>query len=159
MQLVRIVAYFASVLGLCAAVSGGPSGAQSTPDAAAVRAASKAFYEALATLDDGSAMANIWAKTPYVTYLSPSGSTITVGWDALQKIWADNSRYTKRNVSLQSSHVHAVGNLAWEMGIETGDVVIKDGTSRRIDANATNIYEFIGGRWLIVSHHASQRPK
>ena len=114
-RLTRTLAAFA-LIGLCVAMPSGPSTAQSTADATAVRAASKAFYDALAILDDGKAMATIWAKTPYVTYLNPSGSAITLGWDALQKIWADNSRYTKRDVSLQSSYVHVVGNLAWESG-------------------------------------------
>lgn len=158
-RLTRTLAAFVWVVGLCVAMPSRPSTAQSTADATGVKAASKAFYDALATLDDGKAMATIWAKTPYVTYLNPSGSAIILGWDALQKIWADNSRYTKRDVSLQSSYVHVVGNLAWEMGVEAGDVVLKDGTARRIDANVTNIYEYIEGRWLIVSHHASQRPK
>jgi hypothetical protein len=47
-----------------------------------VKAASGAFYEALAVMDDGAAMEKVWAHTPYVTYIGPRAKSIIVGWDA-----------------------------------------------------------------------------
>ena len=52
-----------------------------------VKAASKAFYAALAVLDNGEAMEKVWAHTPYVTYVGPRAKAIIVGWDAQQKYW------------------------------------------------------------------------
>ena len=57
---------------------------QQAADVDGVKAASKAFYAALAVLDNGEAMEKVWAHTPYVTYVGPRAKTIIVGWDLLQ---------------------------------------------------------------------------
>ena len=44
------------------------------------------------------------------------------------------------------------------MGNEVGDVKMKDGTPSKTDQIVTNIYEKIGGRWLMVSHHVQPKP-
>jgi ketosteroid isomerase-like protein len=125
-----------------------------------VKAASKAFYAALAVVDDGAAMEKVWAHTPYVTYAGPSSKSITVGWDAQKKYWVDNNNLTaQRNVTLSDQQMHVGGNLAWEMGQETGDVKMKDGSTRKVDFIVTNVYEKIGGRWLMVSHHVQPKPQ
>jgi ketosteroid isomerase-like protein len=51
------------------------------------------------------------------------------------------------------------GNLAWEMGLETGESKLKDGAVRKTDWFATNVYEKIDGRWLTVSHHVQPKPQ
>ena len=61
--------------------------AQQTADVEGVKAASKAFYAALAALDNGASMEKVWAHTPYVTYVGPRSKTIIVGWDAQKKYW------------------------------------------------------------------------
>lgn len=134
--------------------------AQQAADMDGVKAASKAFYDALAVLDDGTAMAKVWAQKPYITYVSPSSTSVMVGWDAQKKSWPENNaRYSKRSVALSDSQIHVNGNLAWEIGVETGQTQTKDGTIRPVDAIATNVYEKIDGRWLMVSHHAGAKPK
>jgi len=60
---------------------------QQAADVEGVKAASKAFYAALAVLDNGEAMEKVWAHTPYVTYVGPRAKAIIVGWDAQQKYW------------------------------------------------------------------------
>ena len=66
-----------------------------------VKAASKAFYAALAVLDDGAAMEKVWAHTPYVTFVSPSAKSIIVGWNATKKYWVDaNKRFSQRGPRL-----------------------------------------------------------
>ena len=110
-------------------------------------------------LDDGSAMAKVWVKEPFVTYASPSSKSFVMGWDAMKKVWAGNDRYAKRDVSVKDAQIHVVGPLAWEMGYETGQVTMKDGAPREIDGIVTNVYQKVGERWLMVSHHVSQRPK
>lgn len=125
-----------------------------------VKAASKAFYAALAVLDDGAAMEKVWAHTPYVTYVSPSSKSIIVGWDAQKKYWVDgNKRYSQRNVSLSDQHIHVNGNLAWEMGQESGTTKFKDGKEGKPDYIVTNVYEKLDGRWLMVSHHVQPKPQ
>ena len=125
-----------------------------------VKAASKGFYTALAVLDDGAAMGKIWAHTDYVTFVGPRSKSIIVGWDALKKYFEENNkRFSQRNVSLGEQRIHVNGNLAWEMGVETGDVKLKDGTPVKTDYIVTRVYEKIGGRWLIVSHHVQPKPQ
>jgi len=52
--------------------------AQQTADIDGVKAASKAFYEAVVVVDDGTAMEKVWAQTPYVTYVGPRSTAIIV---------------------------------------------------------------------------------
>ena len=75
----------ATALGL--AMLSGNAVAQQAADMDGVKAASKAFYTALAVLDNGEAMEKVWAHTPYVTYVGPRAKAIIVGWDAQQKYW------------------------------------------------------------------------
>jgi ketosteroid isomerase-like protein len=125
-----------------------------------MKAASKAFYAALAVIDDGTAMEVVWAHTPYVTYAGPSDKSIVVGWDALKMHWAEvNKRFAQRHVALTDQHIHVNGNLGWEMGKETGEGERKDGTPFKADFIVTNVYEKLDGRWLMVSHHVQPKPQ
>ncbi|MCA8879097.1 MAG: nuclear transport factor 2 family protein [Rhodobacteraceae bacterium] len=125
-----------------------------------VAAASRGFYEALTTLDDGSAMAEIWAQTPYVTFIGPRSKAPIVGWDAQATYWMNaNKMFSKRDVTLSDQHLHVDGNLAWEVGTETADVELTDGSIRTTSNLVTNVYEKLGGHWLMVSHHAQPTPK
>ena len=148
----------ATALGL--AMLSGNAVAQQAADMDGVKAASKAFYTALAVLDNGEAMEKVWAHTPYVTYLGPRAKTILVGWDAQKKYWVDtNKLFSERNVTLSDQHIHVNGNLAWEMGQESGTAKMKDGKDAPVDYIVTNVYEKIDGRWLIVSHHVQPKPQ
>jgi len=134
--------------------------AQQAADMEGVKAASKAFYTALAVIDNGEAMEKVYAHTPYVTNVSPRSKSIAVGWDAVKKYReAESNPFVSRNISLSESHIHVNGNLAWEMGQETGETKLKDGTVRKVEQFVTNVFEKIDGRWLMVSHHAQPKPQ
>jgi ketosteroid isomerase-like protein len=76
------------------------------------------------------------------------------------KYWVENNKVTaQRNVTLSDQHIHVNGNLAWEMGQETGEVKLKDNSNRKVDSLVTNVYEKIDGRWLMVSHHVQPKPQ
>lgn len=134
--------------------------AQSDGDIAGVRAASKAFYDALAADDRGKAMAKVWAHTSYVTNLGPRSKSIVVGWEANSKYWKQtNNQFGSIKASLSGAQRHVNGNLAWEMGLETGEIKLNDGTVKKINYFATNVFEKIDGRWLMVSHHVQPMPQ
>jgi ketosteroid isomerase-like protein len=144
------------------AVASSPSGAlaQQGADLEAVKAASDAFMR----LSWWSMMERQWkrygAHTPYVTYVGPRSTAIIVGWDAQKQYWIDfNKPFAQRTVTLVDAHLHAVGNLAWELGAESGLAQMKDGTTRKVDWMVTNVYEKIDGRWLTVSHHVQPKPQ
>ena len=143
------------------ALSSNSALAQEAGDVEGVKAASKAFYAALTVLDDGSAMEKVWAHAPYVTLVGPRSKSILVGWDGQKKYWEEsNKRFSQRNGVLLDQHVHVNGNLAWEMGQESGDNKMKDGSMSKNDYIVTNVYEKqANGNWLIVSHHVQPRPQ
>ena len=94
--------YAITALGL--ALLPGKVVAQQAADVEGAKAASKAFYTALPVLDNGEAMAKVFAHTPYVTYVGPRSKSVIVGWDALDKYWQDtNKLFTVRNGTLASS--------------------------------------------------------
>ena len=133
---------------------------QQTSDLEGVKAASKAFYEAVVVVDDGAAMEKVWAHTPYVTYVGPRSTSVIVGWEDQKKYWIEfNKPFAQRTVALVDARVHVVGNLAWEMGTESGLAQMKDGSARKVDWFVTNVYEKIDGRWVTVSHHVQPKPQ
>lgn len=149
-----------AVASLWIALAASNAVAQSAADMEGVKAASKAFYTALAVIDDGEAMEKVWAHTPYVTLVGPRSKSIMVGWEGQKKYWAAaNERTSQRTVSLSDQQIHVNGNLAWEMGQESGTVKFKDGKEGKVDFLVTNVYEKIDGRWLMVSHHVQPKPQ
>jgi ketosteroid isomerase-like protein len=156
----RSILSLSAITTLGFALLAGGAVAQQAADVEGVKAASKAFYAALAVLDNGEAMEKVWAHAPYVTYVGPRAKTILVGWDAQKKYWQDtNKLFSQRNVTLSDQHIHVNGNLAWEMGQESGTAKMKDGKDNPPDYIVTNVYEKIDGRWLIVSHHVQPKPQ
>jgi ketosteroid isomerase-like protein len=90
-----------------------------------------------------------------LTLAGPRSKSFTVGWDAVKKYWDNADKlFLERKASLSESHIHVNGNLAWEVGQEIGQAKMKDGATQPINFLVTRVYERIGGRWLIVSHHA-----
>lgn len=128
-------------------------------DIEGVRTASNAFYAALPVLDDGITMEAVWANAPYVTYVGPSSASIILGWNEQKRYWKSfNGEFAARNVSIVDAHIHVVGNLAWQIGVEVGYALMKAGGTRKIHWVVTNVFERIDGRWLMVSHHVQARP-
>ncbi len=142
------------------AIAGTCAFAEPSADVEGVKAASKAFYEAVVIVDGGAAMDKVWAHKPYVTYIGPKSTSIIVGWDAQKMYWPEfNKAFARRSVEVVGSHIHVVGSLAWEIGTEVGQAHMKDGSIRKVDWFVTNIYEKIDGHWLMVSHHVQPKPQ
>jgi ketosteroid isomerase-like protein len=140
------------VLALLLAAQAAPVRADVMADATA---ASDAFYDSLAVLDDGTAMAAVFAQTPYITFVGPMTKDIIVGWPALSGYFAAaNQRFSRREARIENRALHVSGTFAWEVGVEVGEFELKDGTVLPVNWVVTNIYERqADGRWLIVSHH------
>ncbi|SLN72571.1 Calcium/calmodulin dependent protein kinase II Association [Roseovarius albus] len=134
--------------------------AQAANDIADVQAASHAFYEALASESIGDAMAGVWAHKPYVTNVGPRSKSVVVGWDAVSQYWIETEKKVASvNMAIEAPHLHVIGDFAWEIGEEIGEVTMQDGTVRQAELLATNVFERIDGQWLMVSHHASRKPE
>jgi ketosteroid isomerase-like protein len=150
-----------TLLSLRAAFVSGEAIAQQSSDMEKVKAASSAFFAAL-NARDPSAMAKVYAHTPYVVHIDPSfNKGIRLGWEAVNKSWENLHNETAQiNVSFsETGEPQIVGNLAWEVGTEKGLVTTADGKHIGIEAFITNIFQNIDGRWLLVSHQAAEPPK
>ena len=124
-----------------------------------VKAASTAFFAALSGTDVA-AMKEVWAHTPDVVYVGPQSKTLVRGWAAVEAAWEQSFASRSRRVSLAESYIYTEGNIAWEVGTETGTVkLLKDGSESKTDNIVTNVYEKQNGRWLMVSHHAQAKPQ
>jgi ketosteroid isomerase-like protein len=148
---------FAALLLLSAAI---PTLAHAD-DMVDVQAASAAFYASLSVLDDGSAMAKVFADTDYVTFVGPRKKTVIVGAKALTGYFnTANKMFKARKTTITDSHMHINGNVAWEVGLEKGENTMADGKVLPVDWVVTNVFEKQGdGRWLMVSHHVQPGPK
>jgi ketosteroid isomerase-like protein len=83
-----------------------------------------------------------------------------VGRDAQKKYWPENNKnFELRKVSIKDAQIHVNGNLAWEMGVETGEARLKNANPTKVNNFVTGVYERIDGRWLKVSHHAQPIPQ
>jgi ketosteroid isomerase-like protein len=130
-------------------------------DMADAKSASDAFYAALATLDDGTAMSKVFAQTPYVTFVGPRTKDVIVGWPALKGYFVKaNTLFKKRETHLDSTTMHVSGSFAWEVGHEVGENQMADGKKMPVDWVVTNIFEKqADGQWLMVSHHVQPGSK
>jgi ketosteroid isomerase-like protein len=92
--------------------------------------------------------------------VGPKSTSIIVGWNAQKTYWPEfNKAFSRRSVELVGSQIHVVGDLAWKIGTEVGQAHMKDGSVRKVDWFATNVYEKIEGRWLMVSHHVQPKQQ
>ena len=135
--------------------------AQTQADIEAVRTANAAFYTALSSRD-AQAMKSVWANKSYVVNIGPASKAIAVGYDdAVSKYWPETfKRFAAISVSMQVKQIRAVGKVAWIIGTERAELKLENnGKLLKLDIFVTNVFERIGDRWLMVSHHAGQIPK
>jgi len=124
-------------------------------DEAGVLAASTQFYAALNAMlsGDASGMADIWSQTATVTTMHPIGgrqvgwADVKASWDAVAKIAGGGE------VVVEERIIQVAGDMAYELGIEQGHVMIAGHEVPKIDDRVTNVYRREGGTWKIVHHH------
>jgi len=131
-----------------------------SPDADAVMAADRAFYEALSGRNLAT-MKAVWLQAPYVINIGPRSKAMNVGYEATVKYWEGAfDFFSHLDVSKTESHVQTDGATAWVVGIENAVLQPKSGgEALRFDTFVTHIYEKHDGRWLLVLHHAQMIPK
>lgn len=129
--------------------------AQQPSDVNGVNAASQVFIAAISARDI-SAMDEVWAQEPYVTFIGPLSTTVVAGWEGVRKAWEMRfGQFDRVIISLAESHVHINGKVAWTVGTEKVELLRKDGSNLGFHAFVTNVFENHDGRWLMVSHHAT----
>lgn len=124
-----------------------------------VRTASDQFYAALNRMASGDAgpMADVWSHSATVTTMHPIGGR-EVGWDQVKGPWEQVAGLSSGGqVELSDQLIQVVGDLAYEVGTEQGQVTLA-GQQVSIDQRVTNIYRREGGVWKIVHHHTDLSP-
>ena len=126
---------------------------------AAVKSTMASFYTALSSRDM-SKMQAIWAHVPYATLLNPRDKAAAVGWSDISKRWQDVfDHWSYLNLtSKELPQVHVKGNAAWSHSMGLAQGTGKDGQQTEFVTLQTDVFEKIGNRWLLVSHHASLQP-
>lgn len=112
-----------------------------------------AFYRAFEK-KDMEAMATIWSQGTGSVCIHP-GWNILHGWNAIRDSWEKifkNTNYIEINTEIISLEVR--DEIAYMILIEN---IMQVATGKRIEAksSATNIFEYMGGKWYLVSHHGS----
>lgn len=125
----------------------------------AIRAASRAFYDAANAIQHGDAgpMLALWSNAEDVAYADPAGG-IQRGRDALRAYWERAASLNQANPgAVRAEHddlaVGQVGDLAYVLTRER-IAVTRDGTTTRLVARATNVFRREGGAWRMAYRHA-----
>jgi ketosteroid isomerase-like protein len=124
-----------------------------------VRKASKQFYAGLNSMVSGNSgpLANIWSHDAEVTTMHPIGGR-EIGWAAVRGSFEQVAKLaSKGKVELKDQLIRAVGDLAYEVGIEYGQITLA-GEVVAIEQRVTNIYQKQAGEWKIVHHHTDISP-
>ena len=118
-----------------------------------VQAANAAFYRAFEKKDIA-AMTAVWSQGTGSLCVHPGRSPLK-GWNAIRPSWEQifkNTAYLEIDVVLIATELS--GNLAYVVVTENLLQVVQ---GRRINAQslATNLFERMGGNWLLIHHHGS----
>ncbi len=124
-----------------------------------VRKVSKQFYNALTDMSLGVAgkMDGIWSHDESVTAMHPIDGR-DVGWKAVKNSFDQVAGLaTGGKVELKDQLIRVVGDVAYEIGTETGGFKLA-GNDVKIGQRVTNIYHLKDGQWKIIHHHADLSP-
>ncbi|BAZ70409.1 MAG: nuclear transport factor 2 family protein [Pelatocladus maniniholoensis HA4357-MV3] len=118
-----------------------------------ILAVNDAFYRAFEKKDI-EAMSAVWSQGTGSVCIHP-GWNILRGWKAISTSWEKifkNTPYIEINTEIIT--VEFRDHLAYIVLVENVMQVIN---GRKIEARslATNIFEFLGGKWYLTHHHAS----
>jgi ketosteroid isomerase-like protein len=124
-----------------------------------IRTASRRFYDGLNRMANGErgALADSWSHGTSVTTMHPIGGR-QVGWDAVRKSFDQVAEISdKGKIRLKDQRIEVVGDLAYEIGIEEGDLTM-GGHRAELEHRVTNIYRRESGEWKMVHHHTDTSP-
>jgi ketosteroid isomerase-like protein len=158
LRLCAPVVVLGSVVVLVSVVGFRGACAEST-DEQAVMAANTAFYTALSARD-AAALAKIYAHEDFVMNVAPSGKSSGPGWLSVEpwtKVIAQV--YAQLEVKPSDVHVHVNGNVAWVVDTESVSAKLANGQPQNFTLTTTNIYEKIGGSWLMTQHQPTPVAK
>lgn len=141
-------------------VAGAAVHAQKKSDADEVKAVIEAFHAAI-TARDIKKMETLWAHDNEAILINPRDKDVWVGWDAIKAHWQDTFNFwSEVTVTVRAiPRVHVKQNAAWSASVSEVAGKTKAGQSLGYKVLETAGFEKRGGKWLLVSHHASRMPE
>jgi ketosteroid isomerase-like protein len=126
-----------------------------------VRQASDRYYRALNQLLSGDAglMLEVWSHGSDVTTMNPYGGR-EVGWEQVRGVFERVAQMcvgSQVALGITDSLIRASGDLAYEIGIESGEGTIA-GQPASIRHRVTNIYRREAGGWKNIHRHTDLNP-
>ncbi len=111
------------------------------------------FYQAVSD-QSLRAMGNVWLKEPWVKCVHPSWELLT-GWKRIRKSWATIFRNTEHmKIRAAEVSIRVNGDFAWVSCLENIESY-RNANFSRSQAQGTNLFFRVKGRWYLVHHHAS----
>ena len=124
-----------------------------------VRGASERFYSALNRMANGQrgTMNEVWSHGESATALHPIGGR-HIGWAEIAGSFDGFAEIASGGeIRLKDQLIRAAGDMAYEIGIETGTLTL-GGLKSTVEHRVTNIYRREGGDWKLVHHHSDPSP-
>lgn len=118
-----------------------------------ILAVNDAFYRAFEKKDI-EAMSAVWSQGTGSLCVHP-GWNILRGWKTISTSWEKifkNTPYIEINTEIMTVEIR--DHLAYIVLVENVMQVI-NGRKTEARSLATNIFEFLGGKWYLIHHHAS----
>jgi ketosteroid isomerase-like protein len=143
------------IVSLFCVLATGSAHAQTTTDVEGIHVATQSFIGAIAARDID-VMDRAWTHESYSSFIGPLSKTVVVGWEDVRKAWQMRfGQFDRVAISADKPHVHTDGKVGWAVGMESVELLRKDGKIIRFDAFVTNVFVKKDGRWLIVAHQAT----
>jgi ketosteroid isomerase-like protein len=118
-----------------------------------VEEANARFYRAFETLDLAE-MDQVWVHGDHAQCIHPGWPLLT-GWDAVRSSWETIFKNTAEiRFTISDVRAAVLGNLAWLTCTEN-ILTEARGQLSVTSVLATNLFERVGGAWLMIHHHAS----
>ena len=122
-------------------------------DAAAVEEANARFYRAFESLDI-SQMDEVWSHGGHVRCIHP-GWFLLSGWEAVRQSWEAIFKDSgEMRFGITDVDVHVDGDVAW---VTCRENILSHARGQIAVTTllATNMFERVGGDWLMIHHHVS----
>ena len=111
------------------------------------------FYQAVSD-QSLRAMGRVWLQESWVKCVHPSWELLT-GWKRIRKSWAAIFRNTEHmKVRATEVSIRVNGDFAWVSCLENIESY-RNANFSRSQAQGTNLYFRVEGKWHLVHHHAS----
>lgn len=118
-----------------------------------VLATNEAFYRAFEKKDIET-MCSVWSQGTGSLCIHP-GRNVLRGWKDIRSSWETifrNTQYLEIETEIITTEIR--DNIAYVI-LKESVLQISAGRKAKAESIATNVFEFMGGKWYLIHHHGS----